>query len=151
MPRTTTEEPSTTVFWGVTILAAATGIFLLPPPAGSIAQAWSPDGKSIILLGGYTDPNTIPPPSQAKDRHIVILDATTGQLILNHDVASMNTIDPPALWTPGAVDLDVWAPSNRYLASFLNSSGNISDTSTTHLISRYHPDRSAPPKSPPDS
>jgi len=143
---TTTDVTSNSVSFGVHILDAATGNVLLTPPAGSIAQDWSPDGKSIILLGGYTDPNNIPPPSQAKDRHIVILDATTGQLILNHDVASMNTIDPPALWTPGAVDLDVWAPSNRYLASFLNSSVNIWDTSNTQLISRYHGDGSAPQK-----
>ena len=143
---TTTDVTGNSVSFGVHILDAATGNVLLTPPAGSIAQAWSPDGKTIILLGGYTDPNNIPPPGQAKDRHIIILDALTGRLILDHDVATMNTVDPPALWTPGAVDLDVWAPSNRYLASFLNSSVNIWDTTNTQLISRYHGDGSAPQK-----
>src|SRR5260221_960167 len=143
---TTTDIPRNGVFFGVHLLDAATGKVLLTPPVDSIAHAWSPDGKSIIFLGFYTDPNNIPPPSQAKDRHIVILDATTGQLLLDHDVASVYTLDPPALWTPGAVDLDVWAPSTRYLASFLNSSVNDWEVSQTQLLSRYHGDGSAPQK-----
>lgn len=134
---------------GVYTLSASSGDVLLTLPTGGTSLAWASDGKSLALLGHYRNLNYTPPPGRAKDRHIVILDASTGHLLHDYDAEFMYNLDPPGPWQPWAPNkpsLDVWAPSARYLASFYNQSVNVWDILNRRLVSRYHGDGSDPVK-----
>lgn len=123
-------------FMGVHILDAATGKRLQLWPVTCDALAWSPDGKSLALVGPYLDPTvTASTPSYLyKEPQIMIVDASTGRTIVTHYSASIY---------PSNYSVLAWSPNGRYVASYTGSV-DVWDALSAQQVSSYNNNGSDP-------
>ncbi|HEX4713598.1 MAG TPA: hypothetical protein VH164_01590, partial [Ktedonobacteraceae bacterium] len=100
------------------------------------ALAWSPDGKSLALVGPYLDPTvTASTPSYLyKEPQIMIVDASTGRTIVTHYSASIY---------PSNYSVLAWSPNGRYVASYTGSV-DVWDALSAQQVSSYNNNGSDP-------